>query len=459
MAEPSTNGQQEPNTNTSSNWESNSNDFSNLQVLTNQLDQVAVRSGGGGGQQLRTDADADYESGDENNESVEDNNEPSSPDNDGQSRRRCHGSTQMNISNDEYCCSTQQVTEDGQCQSVIYSNFDGQEEDSDTQFKTNMEKLNENPNLVLTVDDDEDGGGGGELNCDEDLTINTVANLTKISDSTNQQDEQDYIDEDFAPNQLNACSSDDECGRDGVANGNLDAGDGGDGNEDEIEERNNDVSKSSSNTDNANVNDFADEASCSKASQSEFKVNDLTTVNDFNAESTQPVNSDAADHPAGKVLFQDSEDFEAPDSGSLPDFGRLKLAESDKSFIKNIDGQRNRDGAQRAASSLKFESVSSIEDNSNDLPSSSAYSSKSQTISECQVCTSDSASSASLATAENEQFPFQSSSQTAYNEGGASENEAHIWTETEALLLQHEQTSPSACGASAIVNVLVSVVI
>ena len=353
--------------------------FSNLQALTNQLDDDVART------TTTAAAAPDYESGDDNNESVEDNSiEPDTELTTGQ----------MNISNDECCCLATPGGDDQHCQSVIYSNFDT--DGRATVFESNMSKLlSDNPDLVLTVDEEEEE--------EPDLTINT--NMTKVSDSTNQQDE-DYIDEDFAPNQLNVCSSDEECD-------NLEVI------KDEMTSR--------------LKNNFGQECCCgSKASQHEFKVNDLTTVNDFNAAAaataaTSLVSSDSADQ--GTVLFQD----ESPEvSSSLPDFAQLRLSaenSSDKSFVKNIDEPR--------PASLKFESVSSIEDNSNDfLPS--AYSSKAQTINECP-----SSSSASLTTESVDVV--------------SGENEAHIWTETEALLLQHEQTSPSACGASAIINVLVRV--
>lgn len=94
---------------------------------------------------------------------------------------------------------------------------------------------------------------------------------------------------------------------------------------------------------------------------------------------------------------------------------------------------------------LKFESLSSIEDNSKSMSNFN------------QINTNDLSDSTVLVS--KAKLCQESSEETGQedmaNNLNESNSEAYLWTDTEALIKQHEQNGQSACGATAIINVLV----
>lgn len=251
------------------------------------------------------------------------------------------------------------------------------------QYVNDQDKIKLCDHLVLTIDDT------------QPYEIEEKSNF-KILNKLNSLSSGDFIDEDYQPNQLNISRPQSESG-DEYSN---------------LRELN--LSKNL-NLKN-NLNEF--NQNLKETEQKEkFLRNSLENLGKINNKSVQSVlNLDNSNlYSQETVLNRNDFSRSSSLSSSYSNINSNAIKSSSNSLVNQFE--------------LKFDSLSSIEDNSK-------FNLNTNALSDSTLLISNNKSENEI---ENETM-----------------TKAHIWTETEAFINQYDQIGPSACGATAILNVLVN---
>lgn len=246
--------------------------------------------------------------------------------------------------------------------------------------------------LVLLVDDDTQS---------ESKTLNKLNSLSNG----------DFIEEDYMPNQLNISksnsNSDDEYSN--VKESNLN----------HLENLKNNLNQFDQ---NIKVIEQKDKIflPISSNSTTKIKSNSMDNVNNASNNYRSILNTDFNNiaYTEATVLNRNDLSYSSSLSSSYSNINSNPVKSSTNSLTNHLE--------------LKFDSLSSIEDNSK-------FNLNTNALTESTI----------LVTNENKFDCFRT------DETFLNKHEANIWTETEAVINQFDQIGPSACGATAILNVLV----
>ncbi|RNA23387.1 dentin sialophospho -like isoform X3 [Brachionus plicatilis] len=272
---------------------------------------------------------------------------------------------------------TDQTEEETVFQSIL-TNTENSECEFEKKYKCN--------DMVLLVDDQSE-----------------CKNLNKLNSLSNG----DFIEEDFIPNQLNISNSDDEYS-------NL-----RESNFDHFQNIKNNLNQFDQNVKIIEQKDkiFLPKAQNVKNSRSKMKCNSLNDI------------SIAADN-FRSILNTEQTNNQIFSEATVLNRNNLSHSSSLSSSYSNINSNPNKSSSNSLTNhlELKFESESSIEDNSKFNLNTSALTESTILVSENKARNLD--------------------------ENKMSNHEATIWSETEAMINQFDQIGPSACGSTAILNVL-----